>query len=90
MGTMGKEMQTLRARVEEASRLEAKLQAAAEENARMEGLYQMEQARITIITLLSRDLVMEVNTDRCCNNQEFVLNTAKPTGSGRTPRAELV
>lgn len=44
MGTMGEELQTLRTRAEEATRLESELQEATENTARLQGLYQVEQA----------------------------------------------
>lgn len=46
MGVMGKELQGLRARAEEATRLGKQLEEAMTETSRVQGLYHMEQARV--------------------------------------------
>lgn len=43
MGTMGEELEGLRARAEEAKEVQAQLEAANEENVRLEELYHAEQ-----------------------------------------------
>ncbi len=45
MGSMGEEMQVLRTRAEDATRLETELQEATANTARLEGLYQVEQVQ---------------------------------------------
>lgn len=46
MGSMGEELQVLRTRAEEATRLESEVKEAAANTIRLEGLYQAEQARV--------------------------------------------
>lgn len=45
MGSMGEEMQVLRTRAEDATRLETELKEATANTARLEGLYQVEQVQ---------------------------------------------
>lgn len=48
MGSMGEELQALRTRAEDAARLESEVKEAAASASRLEGLYQAEQASVTL------------------------------------------